>query len=96
MFEIMGTRERICACQVNGKMTYTDRYVDEIASGEGTFNSFVVGFNQIFTQFGANAKGSVFEKVVSSMESVDEFMSKFSKDERSEGYDLYAEFELGR
>ncbi len=94
MFEIMGTRERVCANNVNGSRSFADEYVDNIASCKGTFNSFAVGFSQIYIQFSACAKGSVFEKVVSLMKSVDEFMSGFSKDKRSEGYDLDGEFEL--
>ena len=75
MFKIMGVRERICACQVNGKMTNTDRYVDEIASGKGEFADVAVGFHEICVQFGANAGGSAFEEVVGLMKRIDKFMS---------------------
>ena len=94
MFKIMGMREQICANNVNGKMTNTDRYVDEIASGKGEFADVAVGFKQIFIQFGTWAKGSVFGKVVSLMKSVDEFMSEFNKEDRSKGYDLDGKLEF--
>ena len=95
MFKIMGMREQICANNVNGKGTSAGLYVDNIADCNGTFNDFAVGFRQIFVQFGTCAKGSVFEKVVSLMKSVDEFMSEFNKDDRSKGYDLGGKLEFG-
>ena len=78
MFEIMGMQEQICACQVNGKMTNTDRYVDEIASGEGEFEDVAAGFHEICVQFGANAGGSAFEEVVDLMKRIDKFMSELA------------------